>query len=176
MSDLIIRFAKENPTRGFDWIQHALVKVCYHISDTIVGNVLKQHGFEPACDRKRSTKWSTFLKAHWDVLVAIDFMTVEVWTKSGLVTFYLLFVMELRTRRVHFAGSTTSPDEVWMKQAAREFTACDDGFLDDHKCLIMDRDTRFCESFRELLKQSDVEPVVLPPRSPNLNAHLERYF
>lgn len=176
MSDLIIRFAKENPTRGFDWIQHALVKVCYHISDTIVGNVLKQHGFEPACDRKRSTKWSTFLKAHWDVLVALDFMTVEVWTKSGLVTFYLLFVMELRTRRVHFAGSTTSPDEVWMKQAAREFTACDDGFLDDHKCLIMDRDMRFCESFRELLKQSDVEPVVLPPRSPNLNAHLERYF
>ena len=73
--------------------------------------------------------WSTFLKAHWDVLAAIDFTTVEVWTKNGLVTFYLLFAMELTTRRVHFAGCTANPNEAWMKQAARELTACADGFL-----------------------------------------------
>ena len=121
--NLIVRFAKENPTWGFDWIQGALANVGYHISDTTVGNVLKQHGIDPAPDRKRLTSWSTFLKAHWDVLAAIDFTTVEVWTKGGLVTFYLLFVMELRTRRVHFAGCTTSPDEAWMKQAARELTS-----------------------------------------------------
>ncbi len=101
--DLILRFAKENPTWGYDRIQGALANVGYHISDTTVGNVLKAHGIEPAPDRKRQTTWRTFIRAHWDVLAAIDFTTIEVWTKGGLVTFYLLFVMELKTRRVHFA-------------------------------------------------------------------------
>jgi transposase InsO family protein len=63
-----------------------------------------------------------------------------------------------------------------MKQAARELTACDDGFLNDKRYLIMDRDTKFCEAFRSILHQSDVEPVILPPKSPNLNSQLERYF
>lgn len=67
--------------------------------------------YTPAPDRKRTGSWRTFLKAHWDVLAAVDFTTVEVWTKGGLVTFYLLFVMELRTRKVHSAGITTSPHE-----------------------------------------------------------------
>ena len=113
--ELILRFAKDNPTWGYDRIQGALANVGYHISDTTVGNVLRQHGIEPAPDRKTQTTWGTFLRAHWDVLAAIDFTTVEVWTKGGLVTFYLLFVMELKTRRVHFAGvydrSTRSVDE-----------------------------------------------------------------
>jgi len=61
------------------------------------------------------------------VLGAIDFTTVEVWTKGGLVTCYLLFVIELKTRRVHFANCTPSPDESWMKQAARELTNLEDG-------------------------------------------------
>ena len=74
----------------------ALANVGYHIADTTVGNVLKQRGIEPAPDRKRQTSWGTFLKSHRGVLAAIDFTTVEVWTKGGLVTFYLLFVMELR--------------------------------------------------------------------------------
>ena len=109
-------------------------------------------------------------------MAAIDFTTVEVWTKSGLVTFYLLFVMEMKTRRVHFAGCTTSPNEDWMKQAARELTNCEDGFLNDKQHLIMDRDTKFCESFRSFLSNEGVKPVRLPPRAPNLNAHLERFF
>ena len=50
-------------------------------------------------ERKRQTTWATFIKAQWDVLAAIDFTTIEVWTKSGLVTFYLLFVLELKSRR-----------------------------------------------------------------------------
>ena len=107
--DLILRFAKENPSWGYDRIQGALANVGYHISDQTVGNILKQHGIEPAPDRKRQTTWKTFIKSHWDVLAAIDFTTIEVWTKGGLVTFYLLFVMEVATRRVHFAGCTASP-------------------------------------------------------------------
>jgi putative transposase len=174
--ELIVRFAKENPSWGFDRIQGSLANVGYHISDTTVGNVLKQHGIEPAPDRKRQTTWKTFLKAHWDVLAAIDFTTIEVWTKGGLVTFYLLFVMELKTRRVHFAGCTTQPNENWMKQVARDLTNFEDGFLNGKRYLLMDRDTKFCSSFRDILLAEDVEPVILPPRSPNLNAFVERFM
>jgi putative transposase len=119
--DLTLQFARENPTWGYDRIQGALANVGYHISDTTVGNILKQHGIEPAPTRQRTGSWETFLKSHWDVMAAIDFTTVEVWTKNGLVTFYLLFVMELKTSRVHFAGCTISPLEAWMKQMARVY-------------------------------------------------------
>lgn len=174
--DLTVKFAKENPTWGFDRIQGELAKVCYPICDTTVSNILKAHGIEPTPTRKRTGSWKTFLKSHWDVIAAIDFTTVEVWTKSGLVTFYLLFVMELKTRRVHFAGCTTSPHEAWMKQIARELTNHEDGFLNGKRYLIMDRDTKFCESFRVFLQDEDIESVRLPPRAPNMNAHLERFF
>ena len=110
------------------------------------------------------------------MLAAIDFTSVEVWTKSGLVTFYLLFVMELKTRRVHFAGYTTSPREAWVNQMARELTNHEDGFLNEKWYLIMDRDTKFCESFRSFLSNEDVESVRFAPRSSNMNAHLERFF
>ena len=124
---------------------------------------------------KRQTTWGTLLKAHWEVLAAIDFTTVEVWTKSGLVTFYLLFVIELKTRRVHFAGCTTSPHKAWMKQIARNLTYDHDGFLLEKRKLIMDHDSTFCESFRTILKQSDIKWIGLPPRSPNLNAYIKRF-
>ena len=107
--DLTVKFAKENPTWGYDRISGALSNVGYHITDTTIGNILKAHGIEPAPDRKRTGSWATFMKSHWDVMATIDFRTVEVWTKSGLTTFYLLFVMELKTRRVNFAGCTTNP-------------------------------------------------------------------
>lgn len=109
-------------------------------------------------------------------MAAIDLTTVEVWTKGGLVTFYLLFVIELKTRKVHFAGCTTNPHEVWMKQIARNLTDEEDGFLVGKRKLIMDRDSTFCESFRMILNQSGIKSIVLPPRSPNLNAYIERFF
>ena len=110
--DLVLRLAKENTSWGFDRIQGGLANVRYYISDTTVGNILKAHGIEPAPNRQRTGSWSIFLKAHWDVLAAIDFTTIEVWTNRGLVTFYLLFVMELKTRRVHFAGCTPIPSSL----------------------------------------------------------------
>jgi len=174
--DLILRFAKENPSWGYDRIQGALANVGYHISDTTVGNVLKDHGIEPAPDRRRQTTWATFLKSHWDVLAAIDFTTIEVWTKGGLVTFYLLFVMELKTRRVHWAGCTVNPDERWMKQIARNLTDPLDGFLLGKRYVLMDRDGKFCPAFRGILKDAGVKPLLLPPRSPDLNAYVERFF
>lgn len=174
--DLILRFANENSTWGYDRIQGALANVGYHISDRTVGNVLKAHGIEPAPDRKRTTTWATFLKAHWDVLAAIDFTTIEVWTRGGLVTYYLLFVMELATRRVYFAGCTTNPDETWMKQIARNLTDVEDGFLNGKRYLLMDRDGKFCPAFRSILKDEGIKSLLLPPRSPDLNAFLERFM
>ena len=108
----------------------------HEISDTTVGCILKAHGVDPAPDRKRQSTWKSFLQAHWDVLASVDFTTIEVWTKSGLVTFYLLFVMELATRRVHFAGCTTNPDDPWMLQVARNLSDVDDGFLRGKKYLL----------------------------------------
>ncbi len=84
--------------------------------------------------------------------------------------------MELKTRRVHFAGCTPNPDERWMKQIARNLTDTEDGFLNGKRYLLMDRDAKFCEAFREILKDEEVKPLRLPPRSPDSNANLERYF
>ena len=174
--DLVVRFARENVTWGYDKIQGALANLGHKISDQTVGNILKEHGIEPAPERKRKTTWATFLKAHWDVVGAVDFTTLEVWTRGGLVTYYLLFVMEIAARRVHFAGCTTNPDEPWMKQIARNLTDCEEGFLNSTRFLIMDRDTKFTEGFCGILEGEGVEVVKLPPRSPDLNPHIERFI
>jgi len=174
--DAIVRFATENPTWGYDRIQGALANLGYHIANSTVANVLKAHGIEPAPDRERTLAWSTFLKAHWVSIFATDFTTVEVWTRNGLVTFYVLAVMHLKTRRVQIAGITTSPNATWMKQVCRNLTDCEDGFLRDASHLIVDRDTSFI-GLREFLEQNtDTAVVLLPRKSPNLNAFMERWF
>ena len=114
--ELVLRMARENPGWGYDRIQGAMANLGHLITNTWVGSILKAHGIDPAPDRKRQSTWKSFLQAHWDVLASINFTTIEVWTKSGLVTVYLFFVMTLATRRVHFAGSTANPDEPWMLQ------------------------------------------------------------
>ena len=174
--DRVLRFARENLTWGYDRIQGALANLGHKISDQTVGNILKEHGIERPPERKRRTTWKTFIKTHWDVLAAIDFTTIEVWTKGGLVTYYLLFVMEVATRRVYFAGCTPNPDEPWMKQIARNLTDCEDGFLNGKRFLIMDRDTKFTDRFRDILEGEGVEAVRLPARSPNLTPHIERFM
>jgi transposase InsO family protein len=173
--DLVLRFARENPSWGYDRIQGSLANLGHDVSDQTIGNILKEYGIEPAPDRQRQTSWKTFIKAHWDVLAAIDFTTVEVWTKGGLVTYYLLFVMEVATRRVHFAACTPTLGDEFMKQIARNLTDPFDGFLHGKKYVLMDRDSHFSSAFRTILSDADVEPVRLPAKSPNLNAHLERF-
>jgi putative transposase len=174
--ELVLLMARENPGWGYDRIQGALANLGHLISNTWVGNILKAHGVDPAPDRKRQSTWKSFLQAHWYVLASIDFTTIEVWTKGGLVTVYLLFVMELATRRVHFAGSTANPDEPWMLQVSRNLSDAEEGFLRETKYLLMDRDARFSEEFRGILEQTGVKAARLPPRSPNLNPNLERFM
>jgi transposase InsO family protein len=176
VQQLVVRLAQENPSWGHDRLQGALANLDHELSDRSVANILKRHGIEPAPQRKRQSSWAAFLKSHWEVLAATDFTTVEVWTRGGLVTFYLLFVMELSTRRVHCAGITTHPDEARMKQVARNLTAADDGFLTGKRYLLLDRDSKFSAAFRRILSDAGTQLARLPARSPNLNAHLERFW
>jgi putative transposase len=138
-------------------------------------NVLKRNGIEPSPERTKRTRWSTFLKAHWKVLAASDFLTVEVWTGRGLITHYLLFVMSLVDRVVHIAGITTRPDESWMLQIARNVTDLQSGALHAKRYLILDRDTKYSQQFRRVVQDSGTRVIRLPPRSPNLNAYAERF-
>ena len=161
---------------GLDRIQGALANLGHPVSDRTVGNILKAQGIEPAPDRRRQSTWKTFLEAHWDVLASVDFTTIEVWSKSRLVTCYLLFVMELAMRRVLLAGCTPNPDESWMYQSARNLSDAEDGFLRGKKCLLMDRDAKFSEAFRVTLGQVGTEAVRLPPRALDLNPNIERFM
>ena len=96
-------------------------------------------------------------------------------TQSGLVRYFVLFVIDLKTRRIEIAGIIQQPEKEWMKQIARNLTDCENGFLNGSRYLIHDRDPLFTKSFRETLGSSGVETVKLPARSPNLNAYAERF-
>lgn len=172
--ELIVRFAVENPTWGYTKILGALENVGHQVARTTIANVLKENGIVPAPERGERMGWTTFLQAHWDSIAAIDFFTAHVWTSRGLIHYYVLVVIELSTRRVEIAGITTSPDTAFMRQVTRNMTDPDDGFLRGASHLIMDRDSKFSTDFRDLLEDDGIEPVRLPPRSPNLNAYAER--
>lgn len=173
--DLVVKLATENPRWGYDSLVGRLTNLGHTLSANTVKNILKQQGIEPAPDRSKQPRWKEFLTAHWGAIAATDFFSVEVWTKGGLVTYFVLFVIDLATRRVKIAGITTSPSGPWMKQVAKNLTDPIDGFLLDKKFLILDRDGKFAPEFQAVLKDAGVEPLLLPPKSPNLNAFAERF-
>jgi putative transposase len=109
------------------------------------------------------------------VIVAADFFTIEAWTHKGLTRFVVLFLIDLSTRKVVLAGLARQANGLWMSRIARNLSDADGGFLRGKRYLIHDRDPLFTTEFLETLKISWVEPVKLPPRSPNLNAHAERF-
>ncbi len=170
---LIIWFARENRTWGYDRISGALANLGHKVSDQGVANILKRNGLEPVKERRKGTTWAKFIRQHKDVLWATDFFTCEVWTKGGLTTFYVLFYIHLKTRRVVIGGVSENPDGAWVTQITRNVTNYDEP-MSKAKYLIHDRDTKYCRRFRNLLESSGIEPLKLPARSPNLNAFAER--
>ena len=140
-----------------------------------MGNILKRHGIPPAPERKKTTTWKEFIRTHMEVLVATDFFTAEVWTLGGLVTYYVLFFIHLGSRQIYVAGVTPHPNEAWIVQVARNMTMEEWGFLSPGQYLIHDRDAKFCAAFQQIIDDAGIERVVLPPRSPNLNAYAERW-
>src|SRR5215510_378252 len=172
---LVVRMARENRSWGYDRIVGALANLGYTLSDQTVGNILKRHGLPPAPARTKTTTWKEFIRTHMEVLVATDFFTAEVWTLSGLVTYYVLFFIHLSSRQVHVAGVTPHPNEAWMVQMAHNVTMEEWGFLSYGQYLIHDRDTKYCPAFQQIIDGAGITRVPLPPQSPNLNAYAERW-
>ena len=172
---LVVRMANENPTWGYTRIRGGLKHLGHEVARNTIKAILKDHGIEPAPERRTKMPWKTFLAAHWDGLAAADFFTVEVLTVAGLVRYLVLFVMKLKTRTVEIAGITRQRSGSWMAQVARNLTDADDGFLRGIEYLILDRDPLYTGAFRDLLQDSGVKPLILPARSPNLNAFAERF-
>src|SRR5918996_1077652 len=131
ISSLIVRMATDNPAWGYSRIQGALKNLDHRVARSTVAKVLKDNGIPPAPGRPSS--WRTFLRAHWGAIAGADFFTTEVWTPRRLVTYYTLFVIDLKSRRVRMMGSTPNPDMAFMAQAARRLTDAVDGFLVDHR-------------------------------------------
>src|SRR5215510_3515917 len=175
VEQLIVRMAEENRDWGNDRIAGALVNLGYRVCDQTIGNVLQRHALPPAPERKRTTTWPAFIRTHLALLAGTDFFTAEVLTLRGLVTYYVLFFIHLESRQVQIAGITVHPDELWMKQMARNVTMEGYGILRDRRYLLHDRDTKYTRSFRAIIASAQVEPLALPARCPNLNAYAERW-
>ena len=173
---LVVRMVRENCGWGYDRIAGALSNLGSVVSDQTVGNILKRHGIAPAPKRSQTVSWKDFIASHMEVLAGTDFFTLELLTWRGLVTYYVLFFMKLGSRRVEIAGITRHPDEEWMQQVGRTATQESWGRLHGCRYLLHGRDTKFCSSFRSTVRQSGVEPIMLPASTPNLNAFAEHWF
>ena len=118
----MVRFARENRSWGYDRIAGALPNWGHLVSDQTVGNILRRYKIAPAPERSRTSTWKEFIRSHIDVLAGADFFTVEVLTWRGLITYYVLFFIEIGSRRVSLGGITRQPDSCWMEQVARNAT------------------------------------------------------
>jgi transposase InsO family protein len=175
IEDLVVRLAKENRSWGYRRIQGALSNLGHEVGRGTIAEMLARHGIEPAPERERKTTWKEFLTQHWDLIVSADFFTVEAWTRHGLQRFVILFFMDLSTRKVEIAGIAPKATGPWMSQVGRNLTDPEDGILKGKRYLIHDRDPLFTAEFLSMLAAGGVASVKLPPRSPNLNAHAERF-
>ncbi len=147
----------------------------HELGRNTIKRIPQENGLEPAPERSKKAPWASLLKAHRGAIAATDFVTVEVLTLRGLVRYAVLFVVDLKTRRVHVASIVRDPHGGLMAQVARNLTDPIDGVLAWHRCLIRDRDPLFTAPFGGILEQGGVSCVRLPARSPNLNAYAERF-
>src|SRR5438552_18625034 len=115
IEELVVRLAEENRDWGDRRIQGALSKLGHEIARSTSAEILERHGIEPAPERSRKTTWKEFLSRHWELIVAADFFTVEVWTRRGLQQFIVLFFSELPTRKVVIAGLAAAVHGLWMR-------------------------------------------------------------
>jgi putative transposase len=115
------------------------------------------------------------LKAHWGSIASADFLTTEVWTCQGLVTYYTAFVIDLASRRVRILGSTPHPDGLFMQQIVRTLTMGEAGVVGVPQVLICDRDRKWSPDVRRRLWDAGTRVVLIPERAPNANAYAERF-
>jgi putative transposase len=169
--ELIVRFARENPTWGYQRIVGELRKLGLRVSATSVRSVLRRGRIPPA-PRRSGPSWRTFLRAQAQSMIACDFLTVETVSLRRL---YVLFFIELHTRRVRIAGITHNPSGTWATQQARNLVIDNSGREGPTRFLIHDRDSKFSAAFDEVFRTEGVEIIQTPVRAPNANAHAERF-
>ena len=169
VTTLVLRLAKENPRWGYLRIQGELKKLGLSISATAVCSLLRRYGFQPA-PRRDGPSWKEFLAQQAAGIVACDFFCAEtVWLK----TLYVLFFIELSTRRVHLAGVTAHPASAWVTQQARNLAVEDR--LNRAQFLIRDRDAKYSGPFDEVFRSEGVRVIHTPIRAPKANAFAERF-
>jgi putative transposase len=151
--ELVLRLARENPGWGYRRIQGELVALGIKLAASTVWSILKQTGIEPA-PKRLETSWAEFLRRQAASIFECDFVTVDT---LFLKRFYVLFFIELATRRVHLAGITTNPDGPWVTQQARNLLMqLDDDGGRRPRVLIRDRDSKFTREFDEAFRSEGI--------------------
>jgi len=173
IENLILRLARENSRMGYGKIVGELLKLGFEVSEPTVRNVLNRHGIQPAPVRHGSMGWRHLMNHYKDQILACDMFTVEtVW----LQTIYVLFFIELGSRRVHFAGITTHPHQIWTTQQARQLVwdLADEG--GSFRFLIHDNDSSFSNAFDAVFISEGYHVIHTPFQAPNANAFSERWI
>jgi putative transposase len=169
--ELVLRLARENPRWGYQRIVGELNGLGIAVSATTVKKILRQAGLGPAGSRG-GLSWRAFLRAQAQSMLAVDFFTVET---IALQRLYVLFFIELGSRRVHFAGCTANPTGPWVTQQARQFAWTLQERPGSFRCLIRDRDSKFTRDFDAVFASEGIEIIKTPVRAPKANATAERF-
>jgi putative transposase len=167
--ELILRMGRENARWGCVRIRGELAKLGIKVSATKIRTLLRANGIGPA-PRRKGPSWGEFLRSQAHVILALDFFTVET---AWLRTLYVLFAIEVGSRRVSILGVTAHPDSAWMTQQARNLAIGDR--LEAIRFLIRDRDAKFCGPFDEVFGTEGAKVITTPIRSPRANAFAERW-
>jgi putative transposase len=166
---LVVRMAKENPRWGYVRIQGELRKLGIRVGASSIRRLLAREGLGPA--PRRGPSWGEFLRAQADGVWACDFFTVET---AFLRTLYVLFFIEVGSRRLHITAATPNPDGAFVTQQARNLCFRLDECAEPVRFLIHDRDAKFSASFDEVLWTEGIRIIRTPVRSPKANAFAER--
>src|SRR5215204_28004 len=170
LRELVLRLARENPGWGYQRIAGELIKLGFPISPSTIGRLLAAAGLEPA-PRRPTVSWPASLRRQAASLLACDFFTVETVTLRRL---YVLFFIELGSRRVHLAGCTTNPSGAWVLQQARNLSFT--SLFERIRFLIHDRDSKFTASFDEVFRSEGITIIHTPVQAPRANAYAERFI
>lgn len=168
---LVVRLAKENPRWGYVRIQGELRGLGIRISATTIRRVLARAGIDPSGGRYEMS-WRDFVRAQAKSILATDFLTVDTLFLKRL---YVLFFIEIDTRRVHLAGVTSNPNGAWVTQQARNVAGTLGHALSERRVLIRDRDSKFTGLFDEVFRSEGLSIIRTPVRSPRANAFAERF-